>query len=51
MAYAMGCILTPLRGCRVIVLFHRVVEILVLTHTLEALRHQETRVFQQSVSR
>jgi len=31
-AYAVGCILTPLRGCRLTVLFHRVVEIPVLTH-------------------
>jgi hypothetical protein len=38
MACAMGCILTPLRGYRLIVSFHDVVEILVFTHTLKALR-------------
>jgi hypothetical protein len=34
--YAVGSILTPLRGCRLAVSFHHVVEILVLTHTLAA---------------
>ena len=37
--YAVGSILTPLRGCRLSALFHCVVEILVLRRTLKALLH------------
>ena len=40
----MGCILTPLRGCRLIVLFHRVVEILVLTHPLKSCAIQRPEI-------
>jgi hypothetical protein len=35
-----GCILAPLRGCDLAVVFGHAVEILVLTHSLEALGHQ-----------
>jgi hypothetical protein len=35
-AFAVGCILTPLRGCRLTDSFALSVEILFLTHTLEA---------------
>jgi hypothetical protein len=34
-AFAVGCTLTPLRGYGFTVLFHHLVEILVLTHTLK----------------
>jgi len=39
-ADAVGCTLTPLRGYGLIVLFCRVVEILVLTHTESAVPPQ-----------
>jgi hypothetical protein len=41
-AYAVGCTLSPLRGYKLAVVFHHVVEILVLTHTLKALLHPKS---------